>query len=161
MKEQIIINGEVYNPCNGCELWDGEYCTGDKSYEPNGKIHGIICDRHIAEQFWKVRNELIHKIQEYEELKEYKAVVDELAGKQIILTNKDKMPKLYENAKDLKLNRYRKALEEIEKLTKDFKKDICNVCGWRNTDECSPSGTVCEYAFNILNIINKVKSENN
>lgn len=148
MKEQIIINGEVYNPCNGCELWDGEYCTGDKSYEPNGKIHGIICDRHIAEQFWKVRNELIHKIQEYEELKEKQKII----GKAIY---KESIELCNENAC------YRKALEEIEKLTKDFKKDICNVCGWRNTDECSPSGTVCEYAFNILNIINKVKSENN
>lgn len=58
---------------------------------------------------------------ENEELKEYKAVVDELAGKQIILTNKDKMPKLYENAKDLKLNRYRKALEEIERIATTFR----------------------------------------
>lgn len=54
--------------------------------------------------------------EENEELKEYKAVVDELAGKQIILTNKDKMPELYENAKDLKLNSYLKALEEIERI---------------------------------------------
>lgn len=83
-KEQITIDGKLYNPCNGCELWDGDYCTGDKSYEPNGKIHSIICDRHMAEQFWKVRNELIHKEQILKELKEenarYLKALEEIEG---------------------------------------------------------------------------------
>lgn len=54
------------------------------------------------------------KEQECEELRKYKDVVNKLAGLQIILTNKDKMPELYENAKDLKIDRYKQALEKIE-----------------------------------------------
>lgn len=33
--KEIIIDGEKYNPCNGCKLWDGGYCTADRSYETN------------------------------------------------------------------------------------------------------------------------------
>lgn len=54
--------------------------------------------------------------QECVELKKYKDVVNKLAGLQIILTNKDKMPELYENAKDLKIDSYKQALEKIEKI---------------------------------------------
>lgn len=36
-KEQIMINGEIYNYCNGCELWNGHHCTGDRSYEFNSE----------------------------------------------------------------------------------------------------------------------------
>lgn len=74
-KEQIIIDGEIYNPCNGCELWDRDYCTGDKSYQPNGKEHKIICDRHISQQFWKIRNALARKTQECES---YRKALEEI-----------------------------------------------------------------------------------
>ena len=43
---------------------------------------------------------------ENENLKKYKEVVDKLAGMQVILTNEEKMPMLYENAKDLKLKQF-------------------------------------------------------
>lgn len=56
-----------------------------------------------------------------EELKKYKDVVNNLAGMQIILTNKDKMPELYENVKDLKLEEYKQALEPFED---DYFKDL-------------------------------------
>lgn len=68
-KEQVIINGEKYNKCNGCKLWDGYICTGDRSYEPNAETHRAICNKHMAEEFWKVYHELFHKTQECEELK--------------------------------------------------------------------------------------------
>ena len=137
-KEQIIIQGKLYNPCNGCELWEGEYCTGDKSYEPNGKIHSIICDRHMAEQFWKVRNELIHKAQECEELKKANLHIDtnrQCKGKKLKRIDElisacgtgytdEVMQKIYgiiqepePTINDYSItDRYRKALEEIEKV---------------------------------------------
>lgn len=65
-KEQIIVDGEKYNKCNGCKLWDGYICTGDRSYEPNAEAHRAICNEHVAKEFWKVYHELFYKTQECE-----------------------------------------------------------------------------------------------
>ena len=78
----------------------------------------------VSYDAWYEQKRLIDQLKhENEELKKYKVVVDELAGKQIILTNKDKMPELYKNAKDLALERYHKVLKEIKKIIND---DGCN-----------------------------------
>lgn len=61
----------------------------------------------------------------------------------------------------VKNDRYRKALEEIEEVTKYLKKDLCGHCSWYGTDNCNPSGMVCEELIKILDIINKVKGEGN
>lgn len=117
--EQIIIDGVFINAC-----LVSEKC---KEFE-TCKIKNILrqlarktaeCEelKEKIKQVKDFKDKVINQLkEENEELKEYKAVVDELAGKQIILTNKDKMPELYENAKDLKLNSYLKALEEIERI---------------------------------------------
>lgn len=55
-----------------------------------------------------------------EELEQYKNVVNKLAGMQVILTNEEKMPMLYENAKDLKLKQLSKTLTEIEEYLKPY-----------------------------------------
>lgn len=68
--------------------------------------------------------QLQRKEQECEELKKYKDVVNKLAGMQIILTNKDKMPELYENAKDLKLDCYKQTLEKIEEFVEPIYEQI-------------------------------------
>lgn len=102
--------------------------------------------------------QLLRKQQEYEELKKYKDIVENLAGKQIILTNKDKMPELYENAKDLKLDRYKQALENIKKISTHCKsQDICTLCQY--ADKCKDKNEYTVYDSNnlILNIINEVK----
>lgn len=52
------------------------------------------------------------------ELEEYKNVVNKLAGMQVILTNEEKMPMLYKNAKDLKLKQLSKTLIEIKEIAK-------------------------------------------
>lgn len=56
---------------------------------------------------------------ENEELKKYKDVVDKLAGMQVILTNENGVPQLYDNAKDLKLKQLSKTLTEIKKIAED------------------------------------------
>lgn len=82
-----------------------------------------------------LQQKLSVKEYECEELKKYKDVVDQLAGKQIILTNKDKMPEFYENIKDLKLECYRRVLEEIEEYVRQTirmpleRKVILNIIG--------------------------------
>lgn len=56
---------------------------------------------------------------ENDELKQYKEVVDKLAGMQVILTNEEKMPMLYENAKDLKLKQLSQTLTEIKEIAEN------------------------------------------
>lgn len=96
MKEQIIIDGKLYNPCNGCELWNGHHCTGDRSYEPNGKNHKIVCNEHLAKEFWKVRRQLIFETKKCKELK--------------------RKVELMMDCPDCKVDEYKKALEEIEEV---------------------------------------------
>ena len=47
-----------YNKCEGCKLYNGRHCTGAKSYEPNANEHRIICNEHMAKQFWVVYQQL-------------------------------------------------------------------------------------------------------
>lgn len=54
-----------------------------------------------------------------------------------------------------KADRYRKALEEIEKVINN----ILNSCLGRNTVGCRPAHNVCGDLINILDIINKAKGE--
>lgn len=67
--KEIIIDGAIYNGCNGCSLYDGNVCTGAKTYEDNAKRDRHICDEHLASQFWVVYKQLARKEQECEELK--------------------------------------------------------------------------------------------
>ena len=95
-KEQIIIDGKKYNKCEGCELYDGYMCNGARSYEPEGEAHRAICDKHIAQEFWKVYNQLARKTQECEELK--------------------RKVELMMDCPDCKVDEYKKALEEIKEI---------------------------------------------
>ncbi len=86
---------------------------------------------------------------ENEELRKYKDVVDKLAGMQIILTNKEKMPILYENAKDLKISSYKQTLEMVEKIATDLR---------TRRDYHSPDEVNADID-KILTITNEVKDE--
>lgn len=56
-------------------------------------------------------------------------------------------------------NKYRTALEETREYIQSLNKDICNNCGWHNTDGCSPNGYVCHDLIEIQNKINEVLKE--
>ena len=60
---------------------------------------------------------------------------------------------------DCKVDEYKKALEEIEKLAIKTNRDLCNNCGWVNTISCIPSEYICGDIKQILDIINKAKGE--
>lgn len=154
-KEQIIIDGINVVDCNYIIDHDPQKKQGTWG----GAIHKGACKiyskdcRHNPDCYFK---QLARKTQECELLKKYKDVVDRLSDKQIILTNKDKMPELYENIKDLKLECYHKALEEIEK---ELKEDIyceSQECGCDDFEECLK----CTKEH-ILDILNKAKGEKN
>lgn len=140
-KNQITINGKIYNACYGCELWDGHHCTADRSYEFNGKSHRIICDKHMAHQYWKVYHELFYRTQECEELKDY--------------------AKRQENQRETYYREFlkrNKALEEIEEICLRDRviKDVCLVSTCFEEDR-----VMYDIQEEILNIINKAKGEGN
>lgn len=56
---------------------------------------------------------------------------------------------------NVKSDRYRKALEGIEKVINN----ILNSCLGRNTVSCRPAHNVCGDLINILDIINKAKED--
>lgn len=60
---------------------------------------------------------------------------------------------------DKKINSYRSALEEIRGKIESLNKDICNNCGWYNTDNCQPNGYVCHDLIEIKNKINEVLND--
>ncbi len=163
--KEIIIDGEKYNPCNGCKLWDGGYCTADRSYETNADTHRIICNEHLAKEFQKTYKQLAHKTQECEqkekellsnekiinklmkevdELKQkceklknqvdedYNYYTTELKTLRDIISNKEKR----NAALFLMSNRYRKALEEIEKYTREQFCDDCDYCKHNDKYNC-------------------------
>ena len=60
----------------------------------------------------------------------------------------------------MQLNKkYKSALEEIREKIKSLNKDICNNCGWHNTDNCQPNGYVCHDLIEIKNKINEVLND--
>lgn len=51
---------------------------------------------------------------------------------------------------------YHCALKEIRGKIESLNKDICNNCGWYNTDNCQPNGYVRHGLIEIKNKINEV-----
>ena len=151
--KHIIIDGEIYNPCDGCELWNGYHCTGDKSYEPNGEKHTIVCDRHMAQQFWKIKNELARKTQECEKLKEKlyriedvvepinKQLPEDIIIRQIMLILND--------CNNLEPSYYQKALQDVQNLAQSILDDF-------ESDDIEQQLSYCQdIARHIINIIGK------
>lgn len=99
-------------------------------------------------------------LQENEELK--KALLTVTEGLNVRQKEIEKL-KLRENEltnmaeqTNIRINTYRSALEEIREKIKSLNKDICNNCGWYNTDNCQPNGYVCHDLIEIKNKINEV-----
>lgn len=71
----MIIDGVVFNKCDGCPLYDGNMCTGARLDEETSEKDTNICNEHLAEQFWVVRRQLQLKQQECDN---YKQALDEI-----------------------------------------------------------------------------------
>ena len=100
----------------------------------------------------KIAEDLIYENSElYKNIKEKEQECEEL---------KEKYEEIKEDRYNLNmemytLDRYRKALEEIEKVINN----ILNSCLGRNTVSCRPAHNVCGDLINILDIISKAKGE--
>lgn len=94
INKEIIIDGVIYNECNGCSLYDGNVCTGARTYEDNAERDRHICDEHLASQFWVVFNQLKRKEQQ---LKKYKQAFNEIENYILENSDFDKSDKLTSN----------------------------------------------------------------
>lgn len=94
INKEIIIDGVIYNECNGCFLYDGNICTGAKTYENNAERDSHICNEHLASQFWVVFNQLKRKEQQ---LKKYKQAFNEIENYVLENSDFDKSDKLTSN----------------------------------------------------------------
>ena len=159
-KEQIMIDGVEYNPCNGCKLWNGHHCIGARSYEPNADEHKAICNEHIANQFHKVYQQLYRKTQECEALKSESFTVDSLitVQEEEIEELKRKV-ELMMDCPDCKVDEYKKALEEIKELA-NCGKDMYIERGKYPDYEAMAEWMKNQFVF-ILDIINKAKGDIN
>ena len=91
----------------------------------------------------RLAKQLEEKEQECEELKERLVRTEEDLKYQCV------------DCMNVKSDRYREALEEIEKVINN----ILNSCLGRNTVSCRPAHNVCGDLINILDIISRAKGE--
>lgn len=142
-KEQIIVDGMDVGGCKYLNTFSD--CDGYYYYCDLGDdIKNEYCE-YYKDCYFK---QLASKTQECEELKEENQELrNSLSGSLMFrFTSQDK-----------EVARYRKALEEIEKVINN----ILNSCLGRNTVGCRPAHNVCGDLIKILNIINKTKDGNN
>lgn len=79
--KEIIIDGVIFNKCDGCPLYDGDMCTGARLDEEMSEKDTNICNEHLASQFWVVWKQLKRKEQECEELhKRTASIIYSLTG---------------------------------------------------------------------------------
>lgn len=101
MTDEIIIDGVIHNICNGCSLYDGNVCTGAKTYEDNAERDRHICDEHLASQFWVVFKQLKRAYKqmrhEQQQLNQYKQALDEIENYIRDNSDFDKSDKLTSN----------------------------------------------------------------
>lgn len=128
-KEQIIIDGV---DVSRCVFYQIEANKLHPKAQYCGSMRNIFCEDEPNCYF----KQLARKTQECEELKDARFNL---------------------NCEIYSLNRYRKALEEIEKVINN----ILNSCLGRNTVSCRPAHNVCGDLINILDIINKAKGADN
>ena len=178
-KEQIMINGVDVRECEYLTYQleeDGQYYWFCKISPTGGPDE---CEYNPECFYKRVLKQLVRKTQECEELKRKLSNQEQLYQNEIEIYNQSCLQLRQENddlylerlalntansginalleVKEQECDRYRKALEEIEKVINN----ILNSCLGRNTVSCRPAHNVCGDLINILDIINKAKGEDN
>ena len=57
--------------------------------------------------------------------------------------------------KEQECGELKETLTEIKEIAEKAKKDICNNCGWKNTDSCDPKDYTCGEFIKILQKISE------
>lgn len=184
-KEQMIVDGVNVSGCKFFnDITESYYCFGIPCKDrPNCYYKQLArktqeC-KELKEEISKLQlNEYHYKnelkkykkgIHKYRNLLKYEINDLRLSRREFLKTVK-RYPKFEKDNIKLALDtfnkklelidnpsRYRKALEEIEKVINN----ILNSCLGRNTVGCRPAHNVCGDLINILDIINNAKGEGN
>lgn len=123
---------------NNKNICDCYYCEGKYCY----RIDARDCEGYIDILVTECEE---HPDCEHKQLNHLKTENETLKEKIIISSNSDK--------RTLKIIQ---ALSEINENVKNVKKNICNNCGWRNTDSCDPEDYICGEFIKILKKIEEV-----
>ena len=123
---------------NNKNICDCYYCEGKYCY----RIDARDCEGYIDILVTECEE---HPDCEHKQLNQLKTENETLKEKIIISSNSDK--------RTLKIIQ---ALSEINENVKNVKKNICNNCGWRNTDSCDPEDYICGEFIKILKKIEEV-----
>ena len=143
-------------------MTDKEQIKCKYKFQDKEKLDGkpyCVCFNELCEDLYFVCDD---NCQIYEDYKQLTRKTQECEQKEKELKELKRQYKLscldceYKNTKT-DADRYRKALEEIEKVINN----ILNSCLGRNTVSCRPAHNVCGDLINILDIINKAKGEGN
>lgn len=156
-KEQIIISGVDVSGCDFLAKTDiyNSYSGVTTAYKGQcGCSDDEMCKDHRNCGYKKLARQLQRKTAECEELKnqvdeDYNYYTTELKTLRDIISNKEKI----NAALFLMSNRYRKALEEIEKYTRE---QFCDNCEDISSTEYNCHCEYCEYQ-EYFDIIAKAK----
>ena len=135
--------GDKYNPCKGCELYNGDICTGTFTYGVEGIINRLKCNEHLVNEFPKIYKQLVRKIKELDIIcQKNKNLEEKLSAANSEIKNlKRELDKAYEweqtnratgicetctEKANLMLDNYREGINEIKKLI-DKIKEVNNV----------------------------------
>lgn len=58
--------------------------------------------------------------------------------------------------KEQECEKYKKCINNIKIINKDLLNDLCDNCGWHNTDGCDPEDFVCGKLIQIKQTISEV-----
>lgn len=145
----IIVDGVDVSGCDFLAKED-DYCSYSGEYRAYKGQCGCsdeeMCKDHPNCFYKKALKQLQRKAQECEQLKDELATygatgICETCTEKSILQN----------------DKYIKALREIKEIAEKAKKDICNNCGWKNTDSCDAEDYTCGEFIKILQKISEVK----
>ena len=123
-----LCKAKEFTKCNpvGCKLYTIDELSTIVDLQQQLKVKEQECDE-LKKKNYELTEEvsidraLFAEIDQLKaELEEYKNVVNKLAGMQVILTNENGVPQLYDNAKNLRLKKLSQTLTEIKEYLKPY-----------------------------------------
>ena len=170
MTDKIIIDGVDVSGCDYClnNKLKGKGHAPSKSMPYAKETSCIECKTNSTKYNFCKHNPNCHYKQlkrleaENERLKQQLAEIGKSWG-EIQRLRKEKENLIEQlviyNQFENSYNNYKQFLQEIKEIAENAKRDICNNCGWRNTESCDPEDYTCGEFIKILQLITKAEEE--
>ena len=120
---------------------------------------GNQLDKKCKQQSWDIGN-LGYKIKnQRHEINNRLKQLDQLKADREEALKQLEFVRTLNTVREAEIRKLSKTLTEIKEIAEKAKKDICNNCGWRNTDSCDPTDYTCGEFIKILQKISEVENE--